>query len=129
MTQVKSTTSSKSNETYARIYNVVRKVPLGYVATYGQIAFLCGFERHARQVGYALAHADETLMIPWHRVVNARGEISARGEAHWLEVQQQKLLDEGIIFDQCGRIDLKRFGWKVTSLPPKLKLKHVYINS
>jgi methylated-DNA-protein-cysteine methyltransferase-like protein len=86
----------------------VKKIPRGRVATYGQIAVLAGLAGHARQVGYALAAlTDES--VPWHRVVNAQGEISMRGESHY-EIRQRRLLErEGVVFDAKGRIPLRRF--------------------
>jgi methylated-DNA-protein-cysteine methyltransferase related protein len=84
------------------------------VATYGQIARLAGLPGHARQVGYALAAlTDES--VPWHRVVNAQGEISARGESHD-ELRQRQLLErERVVFDAGGKISLRRFQWKPSS--------------
>jgi methylated-DNA-protein-cysteine methyltransferase-like protein len=85
------------------------------VATYGQIAELAGLEGHARQVGYALHHLPEKSRVPWHRVVNAKGEVSARsgGDSH--ELQRLLLEAEGIAFDLKGRMDLKRYRWSVQS--------------
>jgi len=94
------------------IRNVIREIPRGRVATYGQIATLAGFDGHARQVGYALHSLPEGSDVPWHRVVNARGEISARARSDSHEVQKLLLEAEGITFDRDGRIDLERFGWK-----------------
>ena len=96
---------------YPRIYAQVKRIPRGRVASYGQIARLAGLPGHARQVGYALAALTEES-VPWHRVVNAQGEISARGEAHY-EIRQRSLLErEGVVFDSKGRIPLRRFQWK-----------------
>ncbi len=99
---------------YERIYATVREIPEGQVATYGQIASLAGLPGHARQVGYALfalrgdaVHED----VPWHRVVNARGEISARSEPGPEPLQKAMLEAEGVVFDARGRIDLRRFRW------------------
>ncbi len=64
--------------TYARIYAVVRRIPRGRVATYGQIAELAGLPGHARQVGYALHALPDGTAVPWHRVLNARGALSLR---------------------------------------------------
>ncbi len=61
---------------YERIYSVIRKIPSGKVATYGQIARLAGMPRHARQVGYALHVLPEKANVPWHRVISSKGEIS-----------------------------------------------------
>ena len=97
---------------YELIWTVVRKVPRGRVATYGQIAELAGLEGHARQVGYALHNLPAKSNVPWHRVVNAKGEISARtgGDSH--ELQRLLLEAEGVEFNAKGRMDLKRYRWK-----------------
>jgi methylated-DNA-protein-cysteine methyltransferase related protein len=100
---------SPPNTTYAAIYKAVKKIPNGKVATYGQIARLAGFPNHARLVGYAL-HALRDPSIPWHRVINARGEISLSDVGS--EVQRGLLANEGIIFSMSGKVDLKQFGWK-----------------
>lgn len=95
--------------TWERVYEVVRRIPRGRVATYGQIARLAGLGGHARGVGYALSACDEDL--PWHRVINARGEISARADPWYEERQRRLLAGEGVAFDTRGRIDLDRFRW------------------
>jgi TDG/mug DNA glycosylase family protein len=96
---------------YAPIYETVRRIPRGRVATYGQIAKLAGIPRQARQVGYALAalRGDD---LPWQRVINARGEVSPRAEPGWEEVQRRLLEREGVVFDAQGRVSLARFGWQ-----------------
>jgi len=92
---------------YELIWATVRKIPRGRVATYGQIAAMAGLEGHARQVGYALHNLPERNNVPWHRVVNAKGEISPRtaGDSH--ELQRMLLEAEGIEFDARGRLNLK----------------------
>ena len=99
--------------TYARIYRVVRRIPRGRVSTYGAVAREAGLPGHARQVGYALAAlADDAHDVPWHRVVNARGEVSPRRTGTASErIQEAMLTSEGVAFDARGRIDLDRFGW------------------
>jgi len=97
---------------YKRIYAEVRRIPRGRVSTYGQIAEGAGLEGHARQVGYALHALPSGSGVPWHRVVNARGEISARRGSDWGELQRSLLEAERVRFDVNGRIDLKRYGWK-----------------
>jgi methylated-DNA-protein-cysteine methyltransferase related protein len=101
-----------SSARWERIYAAVRRVPRGRVATYGQIADLAGLEGHARQVGYALHALPSHSGVPWHRVVNARGEVSARSSGDSHELQRHLLEAEGIDFDARGRIDLVRFRWK-----------------
>ena len=97
---------------WERVYRVVRRVPSGRVASYGQVAALAGMPRAARQVGYALHALEFESEVPWHRVVNARGEISARGPAETAPLQQSRLESEGVVFEKSGRIDLARFGWR-----------------
>jgi methylated-DNA-protein-cysteine methyltransferase-like protein len=94
----------------ARIYDAVRGIPKGRVSTYGRVAASAGLTGHARQIGYALAALDDDSDVPWHRVVNARGEVSARSGDRSAQVLQRALLEaEGIRFDPRGRIDLERY--------------------
>jgi methylated-DNA-protein-cysteine methyltransferase-like protein len=99
------------NANRQRIYAAVRRIPRGRVSTYGAIAELADLEGNARQVGYALHDLPSGSNVPWHRVVNARGEISQRthGDSH--ELQRMLLEAEGVEFDLRGVIDMKRFGW------------------
>ena len=107
------------SRTYARIYEVVRRIPRGRVATYGQIAALAGLPGHARQVGYALHRLPESSLVPWHRVVNASGAISLRGDSGWGGLQRALLDSEGVRFDRDGRISLERHGWKPRRPSPR----------
>lgn len=98
--------------TFDAVYQAVAAIPTGKVATYGQIAELVGRPRSARQVGYALAATPDDVEIPWHRVVNALGEISPRSEPGSDELQRALLEEEGVSFDSRGRISLARFRWQ-----------------
>lgn len=100
---------------YSRFYAVVQRIPKGRVATYGQIARLAGLPRHARHVGFALSALAEGSGVPWHRVVNSKGEISRRDEPLYFERQAQLLKREGIVLGRNGRIALDRFQWRSTS--------------
>jgi methylated-DNA-protein-cysteine methyltransferase related protein len=97
--------------TYQRIYAVVRRIPAGRVATYGQVATLAGLSGHARQVGYALHALPERSTIPWHRVVNAQGGISPRSVPGAELVQRQLLAREGVPLDAGGRVRLAQVRW------------------
>jgi methylated-DNA-protein-cysteine methyltransferase-like protein len=97
---------------YAAIWRIVSRVPRGRVATYGQIATLAGLGGHARQVGYALHALPHGARVPWQRVVNARGEVSARSEPGAESLQRALLEREGVRFDARGRIDLARHVWR-----------------
>jgi methylated-DNA-protein-cysteine methyltransferase-like protein len=96
--------------TYQAIYAVVRRIPRGRVASYGQVAGVAGLTNAARQVGYALHALPAGSAVPWHRVLNARGAISLPGD-HGL-TQRLLLAKEGIRFDARSRVDLARFGWR-----------------
>jgi methylated-DNA-protein-cysteine methyltransferase-like protein len=101
-----------SRNPYARIYAVVRRIPKGRVATYGQVAAIAGLPGRARQVGYALSALPHHRRVPWHRVINAQGEISRRSRPGD-ELQQRFLLQgEGVTFDARGRVSLVRYGWR-----------------
>jgi methylated-DNA-protein-cysteine methyltransferase-like protein len=97
---------------YARIYSVVRRIPTGRVATYGQVAHLAGLPGHARQVGYALHALATDRPVPWHRVLNARGEVSLRRTPGAEEIQRAFLEEEGVEFDARGRVELNRYQWR-----------------
>jgi methylated-DNA-protein-cysteine methyltransferase-like protein len=94
---------------YQKIYSVVRRIPKGKVATYGQVARLAGIPNQPRRVGYALGICDGDL--PWQRVVNAKGEVSPRWDPDAPDRQKSLLLDEGVQFEK-GRIVLERYQWK-----------------
>lgn len=102
---------------WKKIHAVVRRIPKGRVATYGQVAALAGMAGHARQVGYALHALDDEDAVPWHRVVNAHGRVSLRSEPGGDEIQRRFLEQEGVAFDLRGRIDLERFGWRPRARP------------
>lgn len=95
---------------FERIYEAVKTIPEGKVATYGQVAFLAGNPRWARVVGYALHVNPDPSVIKCHRVVNREGRTS-KAFAFGGEDMQRKLLEnEGIIFEEDGTIDLKKYG-------------------
>lgn len=100
------------DEAYQRIWATVDAIPRGKVASYGQIAREAGLPRNARQVGYALRNLPAGSKLPWHRVVNSQGEISARGKPAAEKSQQKRLRAEGVEFDARGRVPLKKFGWR-----------------
>ncbi|MHB1863448.1 MAG: MGMT family protein [Gemmatimonadaceae bacterium] len=97
----------------ARIHAVVRKIPRGRVATYGQVARLAGLPGHARQVGYAMAALGHATLVPWHRVINVQGRVSPRRAGPGAGLRQRQLLErEGVRFDEAGRVSLERYGWQ-----------------
>lgn len=97
--------------TYDAIYAVVRLIPAGKVATYGQVAALANLPGQARLVGYALYRVT-TDDIPWHRVINARGEVSESPFRNGSDYLQRSLLEqEGIEFSPAGKINLRQYQW------------------
>jgi len=100
------------SKSYTKIYDTIRRIPYGRVATYGQIALLSGIGRNARIIGYALAKLASNNDIPWHRVINRHGKISysvARNSDDYL--QKELLKKEGIKFNKENCIDLKKYQW------------------
>ena len=100
------------DEAAAAICAVIRRIPKGWVATYGQVAAMAGLPRRARLVGYVLRHLDPASDVPWHRVVNAKGEVSWSLSRNGGDALQQRLLEkEGVEFDKNNRFNLERFRW------------------
>jgi len=93
----------------AAVLELVRRIPRGRVATYGQLAAMLRRPRSARQVGQALRGADDG--VPWHRVVNAQGSISRRSRTASMMTQRIRLEQEGVVFRR-GRVVLARFRWQ-----------------
>ena len=95
------------------VYRIVRRIPRGRVATYGQIAALSGRAGAARQIGYALAALPDHSTVPWHRVVNAKGRLSlARMNPSGGLEQRIRLEAEGVTVYPGDRVDLSRAGWR-----------------
>ena len=95
---------------FERIYEVVKQIPKGRVATYGQVAALAGNPRWARVVGYALHNNPDPENIPCYRVVNREGKVSSAFAFGGENAQRDLLEKEGIIFESDGHIDLEKFG-------------------
>ncbi|NWF56262.1 MAG: MGMT family protein [Syntrophaceae bacterium] len=112
---------------YARIYRVVRQIPPGKVATYGQIAKIVDWCT-ARMVGYAMAALRGRTDVPWQRVINSKGEISTRSRGDGA-LRQRKLLEkEGIRFDPKGRVNLRKARWKGLYAHSAEERKHGEVN-
>lgn len=96
---------------FNRIYELVRAIPRGRVATYGQIARHIG-RCSPKMIGFAMAAVSHDSDVPWHRVINFKGQISRRGRGDTEIIQRVLLEAEGIVFDDADAIDLIRFQWK-----------------
>ncbi len=93
-----------------RVISLIKKIPKGRVATYGQIATMAGNPYGARQVVRVLHTCSEKEDLPWFRVINSKGTISLTGEGY--RVQRSLLEGEGVSFDSDSKIDFDRFLWK-----------------
>ena len=111
------TSSPKTQVFNSLVWDIVRQIPPGQVTSYGQIAAMIppspGMDPKsydsfaARWVGGAMAVCPDS--VPWQRVINSQGKLSLRAGA---EKQRELLEEEGVIFNEKGRVDLKIFGWK-----------------
>ena len=104
-----SSTKSEFLKMNRKIYRIVKTIPEGTVATYGQIGAIAG--TGPRQVGQALKVLSPGSNCPWHRVINAQGRVSLRttsGKAHL--IQEELLEAEGIVFSN-GKVDLEVYRW------------------
>lgn len=101
------------NNFYHTVYEWTRKIPKGKVTSYGRLAVLVGSPRAARAVGYALnaIKKDDLQNIPWQRVINSQGKISFKGDHFRAELQRKILEEEGIRFDDNGKINWEEYGW------------------
>jgi methylated-DNA-protein-cysteine methyltransferase-like protein len=93
-----------------RVYEIVRSIPPGKVMTYGQIALILGEGYTARTVGYVM-HGADTANVPWQRVINSQGKCSTGRLTIPVNLQQELLEAEGVVFNDKGRCDLGKFQW------------------
>lgn len=96
---------------------VCKRIPEGKVATYGQIALLCGKPRNARQVGYGLKNGLGGRDVPAHRVVNSKGILSGSSYFETFDMQKMMLEEEGVkvVWEEGGwRVNLNEYGWRNT---------------
>ena len=98
--------------TFERIYEVVKQIPYGKVATYGQVATLAGNPHWSRVVGYALHSNPDPEGIPCYRVVNRFGELTPAFAFGGINRQQELLSAEGIVVTE-GKVDLSKYKWDI----------------
>ena len=94
-----------------RIWQVVALIPRGRVSTYGHVAEKAGLAGAARRVGSALRALPADSKIPWHRVLNSKGDIALPTTSGSHQIQRDRLEAEGVLFSTTGRVDLEHFGW------------------
>lgn len=99
-----------------RVYDIVRQIPVGRVMTYGQLAIILGEGYTARTVGYVMHGADEG--VPWQRVINSQGKCSTGRLTIPINLQQEILEAEGVVFNDKGKCDLKIFQWHPDGFDP-----------
>jgi len=94
-----------------RIWDTIRDIPKGSVASYGQIAEIAGIQRGARQVGYALRHLPDDLVVPWHRVLQVTGKIAFDKGSRGYQEQSKRLMMEDVVVI-AGRVDMQKYRWQ-----------------
>ncbi|MCH8957879.1 MAG: MGMT family protein [Proteobacteria bacterium] len=103
--------SAAGKKRVQRIRDVVARIPLGKVASYGMVADLAGYPRHARFVGRALGESSDGRSVPWHRVINAQGRIAFPRDSECFAEQSQRLSREGVTV-VAGSVDMTEFSWQ-----------------
>ena len=107
-----------NDKTYReRVYVIVRQIPAGKVMTYGQLAIILGEGFTARTVGYVMHGSDEG--VPWQRVINSQGKCSTGRLTIPLNLQQELLEAEGVVFNDKGKCDLGKFQWFPVGFEPE----------
>lgn len=101
-----------------RVYKIVRQIPKGRLMTYGQIAEILGEGYTARTIGYTMHGADEES-IPWQRVINSQGACSTGRMTMPVNLQQQMLESEGVVFNEKGKCDLEKYRWYPEDYEPE----------
>lgn len=100
-----------------RVYEVVRQIPRGRVMTYGQIAAILGEGYTPRTVGYVM-HAADSEGVPWQRVINSQGKCSTGRLTIPVNLQQDMLEQEGVVFSDKGKCDLGKYEWRPDGMKP-----------
>jgi len=118
--------SGSARGIFERVYDVVRMIPWGQVATYGQIAAIVSHRGAARTVGWALASLEHGTDVPWHRVVNSRGFVSLRELGRPSEAQRALLEQEGVAVGQRGEVNLRRHQWRGLDWPEVETLRQTW---
>jgi len=95
---------------FQKILEIVKQIPAGRVATYGQIAAMAGTQ-NPRLVGFALSSCSDNQDIPWFRVIKSKGSISFPEESNGFKIQYSLLIKDGITFDDKNKINLKQYRW------------------
>lgn len=99
---------------------LIRAIPSGKVATYGQIAALAGKPQGSRGVAWILHSSSTVHRLPWHRVLNAQGKISFEKGTHNFKQQKKRLEQEGVVLTSDGKLSLTKYQWKKKAPKPRL---------
>lgn len=103
---------NENSEFARKVIQLIKAIPKGKVATYGQIAKLAGKPHAARGVAWILHACSETHRLPWQRVINSKGTISFRRDSKNYREQKKKLQAEGVVFFDADRVDLDKYQWR-----------------
>ena len=109
-----------NDKTYReRVYEIVRQIPAGKVMTYGGLAIILGEGYTARTIGYVM-HGADSESVPWQRVINSQGKCSTGRLTVPLNLQQELLEAEGVVFNDKGKCDLGKFQWFPDGFEPEV---------
>src|SRR6516164_11626583 len=123
MANEESQTPVQASALSARVFALILACPVGRVTTYGALAKAVGYPRGARMVGWIMNETPEG--VPAQRVINSKGELSGSWAFGSPDLMRQLLENEGIIFSDDGRVDLKRFGWDPSRDLSEEELKYI----
>ena len=110
-----------SSDFARKVLKLIKSIPRGKVASYGQIAALAGKPHGSRGVAWILHSSSKVYNLPWHRVINSQGKISFIKGSKNFNSQRSLLKKEGIVFNENQRVDFKIYQWKKKSLAKKIK--------
>ena len=94
-----------------KVIKIVNSIPYGKVVSYGQVALYCGAPRAAREVGWALNRLENTIEVPWWRVINNKGQITIKGSEYSADFQRKLLRSEKIEVSEDFLVDMEKYRW------------------
>lgn len=113
-----------------KVIEIVNRIPYGHVASYGQVALYCGVPRAAREVGWTLNTMENTIEVPWWRVINTKGQITIKGSEFTPDFQKKLLESEGIVVNPDFTLEMEKYRWRpAPSDLPTFELSKEYLES
>lgn len=101
-----------SSDFFRKVVLLIKRIPSGKVATYGQIAALAGKEQGSRGVAWILHSCSTAYQLPWHRVINSQGKISFPSDTRNYRIQKKRLEQEGVEMNSSKKYNMEKYQWK-----------------